>query len=524
MIPNVSAFIRTVACCAGMSLPLCATPSAPTTLEVSRLEAPALKGKAVNPILSFTLRSGFPSGDAVLSEVEVALSGPAAIAAVAKLHLGVGKDTAENGAAVIASAESTAGVIRLRPDRPVNVTAETFWLAVTLAEGADPDARVLLDLQSVRVGGRVVEPANGPFRAEQRIGIALRKRGDDGSHSYRIPGLAATNAGTLIAVYDIRREHCRDLPARIDVGVSRSTDGGKTWMPMQIAMTPASLGVQYAAGGIGDPAVLLDRASGRIWVAALWAHGDIGWESSKPGLTPEETGQLLMTYSDDDGKTWAPLRNLTTGLKDPAWRLFFNGPGAGICMSDGTLVFPAMYRSADGGETQGKPFATIIWSRDQGETWHVGSGAKIDTTEAQVVELADGSLMLNCRDNRGATRTVMITRDLGSTWAPHATDRAALEDPVCMASLLRWQHPQHGDLLLFSNPASTVKRNNMTLKVSRDGGMTWPGKWHLLYDGRIGSGYSCLAPADERHVGVLYEGKCEIYFLRVPLAEVLSVR
>ena len=206
-------------------------------------------------------------------------------------------------------------------------------------------------------------------------------------------------------------------------------------------------------------------------------------------------------------------------VKDPAWRLCFNGPGAGISMQDGTLVFPAMFRSADGGETQGKPFSTILWSKDQGATWTIGSGAKIDTTEAQVVELDDGSLMLNCRDNRGWSRTVMITRDLGKTWSPHPTDRGALPEPVCMASLLRWDHPRYGTLFAFSNPASTTARDQMTIKFSRDQAQTWPEQWHLRYDSRRGAGYSCLAPAGPDHLGVVYEGQCELYFMRIPLAD-----
>mgnify|MGYP001826146519 FL=1 len=152
----------------------------------------------------------------------------------------------------------------------------------------------------------------------------------------------------------------------------------------------------------------------------------------------------------------------------------------------------------------------------------MGTGIKSETTEAQVVELGDGSLMLNCRDNRGGARTVGITRDLGQTWSLHATDRKALNEPVCMASLVRIEHPSHGNLLVFSNPNTTRGRYNMTIKVSRDEGATWPEELHTLYDARKGSGYSCLTEVGRDQVGVLYEGPTEIYFLRFPLAELLG--
>ena len=139
-----------------------------------------------------------------------------------------------------------------------------------------------------------------------------------------------------------------------------------------------------------------------------------------------------------------------------------------------------------------------------------------------MVELADGSLMLNCRDNRGGFRTIGITKDLGETWTMHPTDRNTLQDPVCMASLLRLEHKTHGPLLFFSNPNTRSGRYNMTLKVSSDEGMTWPEKHHTLYDSRHGSGYSCLTPVGDDHIGVYYEGPHEIYYLRFKIEDLIK--
>ncbi|MGA0846631.1 MAG: sialidase family protein, partial [Luteolibacter sp.] len=344
-------------------------------------------------------------------------------------------------------------------------------------------------------------------------GIALRQHGDDGSKAYRIPGMVRTNQGSLIAVYDIRYTGGHDLPGDIDVGASRSTDGGQTWEPMQVAMDMG----RGAGDGVGDPCVFVDRVTGRIWIAALWSHGNRAWNGSGPGLEPDQTGQLVLVSSDDDGKTWSKPRNITKEVKDPAWRLLLDGPGAGITMQDGTLVFPAQYRAADG-----KPWSTLIWSKDRGETWKIGTGVKSDTTEAQLVELSPGEIMINCRDNRGGSRTVAVTRDLGQSWELHPTDRKALPESICMASLLKWDVPGMGEHLFFSNPATRSGRHTMTVKVSSDAGMTWPESLHTLYDIRSGAGYSCLAPADDQHLGVLYEGPVEIYFLRIPVKELLQ--
>lgn len=484
---------------------------------------PVLRRKAVNPVLGFTITTEGNLKPVALEAVELSFEGTTGPQDIERIEIlpGTANPAGKFGDS-IATTSSISNSVVLKPNQPLAPGGNTFWVSIVLKDRADIDGRVGVSLKRIKAGGKVIVPDASTSAVRQRIGVALRLRGDDGSHSYRIPGLVRTKAGTLLGVYDIRYNHCGDLPAKVDVGVSRSTDGGQTWGDMHIAMHPGTMGAKYEADGCGDPAILVDEKTGRIWVAALWSHGNRAWGGSGPGMTPDETGQFLLSYSDNDGETWSELRNITASIKDPAWRLVFNGPGAGICMKNGTLVFPAQFRAADGGETKGKPFSTILFSKDHGETWTIGTGAKIDTTEAQVVELLDGSLMLNCRDNRGGSRTVMVTRDLGKSWTPHPTDRSALKEPVCMASLLRWDHPKHGTLFVFSNPATTSGRYNMTLKFSKDNAAAWPQKWDTLYDSRKGAGYSCLAPAGDDHVGVLYEGDCELYFMRLPLDQCLK--
>ncbi|MSU48693.1 MAG: exo-alpha-sialidase [Opitutus sp.] len=175
----------------------------------------------------------------------------------------------------------------------------------------------------------------------------IRRQGDDGVHTYRIPGLATTPTGTLIAVFDLRHASSGDLPGDIDVGTMRSTDAGKTWSQMRTILD-FDKNVPGARGnGVGDPCVLVDHETHTIFVAALWSKGERGWAGSGPGLSPDETGQLAIVKSTDDGLTWSAPINLTAQVKDPRWRLCFNRPGAGIQLRDGTLVMPAQFRAAD---------------------------------------------------------------------------------------------------------------------------------------------------------------------------------
>ncbi len=397
-----------------------------------------------------------------------------------------------------------------------------FLISLELTANASLDRQVAAACSKLTLSNRkTIRPDGGP--TAQRIGVALRVAGQDDCHTYRIPGFATTKAGTLIAVYDNRYGSSGDLPGDIDVGMSRSTTGGRTWEPMRVIMDMGS-NSKWRFDGVGDPSVLVDRVTGAIWVAATWSHGNRSWNGSGPGLEPVETGQFMLVRSDDDGLTWTKPFNITRQVKDPAWRFVLQGPGKGITLSDGTLVFPAQFRSADDSPFTGKPFSTLIWSKDRGETWNIGTGVKPDTTEAQVVELGDGTLMINCRDNRRGSRSVYTTRDLGATWRVHSSSRSALPEPTCMASLIRLEHEEFGPLLLFSNPATRTDRRDMTLKVSRDEGRSWPSRWHTLYDQRPGFGYSCLTRIDEEHVGVLYEGRRELYFLRLSIRDLIQTK
>ena len=117
--------------------------------------------------------------------------------------------------------------------------------------------------------------------------------------------------------------------------------------------------------------------------------------------------------------------------------------------------------------------------------------------------------MLNMRDNRGGSRSVYTTKDLGKTWQKHPTTRSVLPEPVCMASLIRFSSVKDGDkrnVLLFSNPDRTSGRRDITIKASLDEGMTWPKQFHKLIHEPNCAGYSCMTKIDDNHFGILYEG------------------
>ena len=463
-------------------------------VEMSAPVAPVIKRIPGNPVLSVNVKTEGCLNPVSLNAVNLDFSGTARLADIESVTVVRGGEKPEFPEGAVTFPEDPAqvlGTVRIsggmKPRISVRGNLELepgdnhLWVCVTMKDGASLDGKVVVRPASVVAGNKLMKVADAAPVA-QRIGVAVVKPGDFNSKFYRIPGLVRTKKGTLLAVYDIRYNHSGDLPANIDVGVSRSTDGGRTWSDVKIAVDDSKIDpARKDAKGVGDPAILLDEKNGRVWVAAIWSYRHSIWGSKSGDNSPETCGQLVLASSDDDGLTWSKPVNITEQTKDKDWRILFNGPGNGICMKDGTLVFAAQYW--DG---KGVPWSTIVYSKDQGKTWHCGTGVSQQTTEAQVIELKDGSIMINARCNWGGSRVVGVTRDLGRTWEKHPTSRTAqLREPVCQGSLLAVDAvPGAGKLVLFSNPNTTSGRSHMTLKASVDDASSWlEDKW-LLYDER----------------------------------------
>ena len=407
-------------------------------------------------------------------------------------------------------------------------------------------------IEEIRINtseGRVTVTPGSP--AILRVGLALRQKMQDGVHTSRIPGLITTSQGTLIALYDARWERERDLQGDIDICINRSTDGGRTWGPMQQVLDMGSWGrLPERYNGVSDGCILVDENTGDIYVAGLWMHGVLDpengkwvknlndtstdwnhqWRSfgSQPGYDVKQSSQFLITKSVDDGLTWSDPVNITCQVKPESWWLMAPAPGHGITLEDGTLVFPA-----EGRTETGLQISTIVFSKDGGKSWQSGNPAYTNTNECMAVQLSDGSIMLNMRErsNRGRLegngRAVSVTNDMGTTWTEHPTSRNALIEPACMASLHKHTYlNKKGEkqaLLFFFNPNSKTARNNFTLKCSLDDGQTWPGELWILMDQNNGYGYSCITSIDNDTIGILYEGSgSDMVFQTIKVEDILN--
>lgn len=334
-----------------------------------------------------------------------------------------------------------------------------------------------------------------PARCEQ-TDLFVSGRGD--YHTYRIPALIATPRGVLLAFCEGRR-HGRGDSGAIDLLLRRSRDGGATWDPPRVVASDGE-------NTVGNPCPVIDRERGRVLLLHTRNRGDDDEAAILAG-TSRGTRTVWLATSEDDGASWSPPRDLTADTKAPGWTWYATGPGVGIQLASGRLVVPCDHALAGS-----RIFRShVIASDDGGERWRIGGVAGDQTNECQVVERSDGSLLLNMRSYHGRNRrAIAASEDGGLTWSPVALDPVLVE-PVCQASLIRLPGEA---TLLFANPAGTT-RERLTVRLSEDGGRTWPIA-REIHPGP--AAYSSLCALPDGSLACLYERGAAHPYERLTLA------
>lgn len=316
--------------------------------------------------------------------------------------------------------------------------------------------------------------------------------GSDGYHSFRIPSIVRTNANTLIAFVEGRMSWNKDY-GNINVEYKRSTDNGSTWSGMLEV-------VGAGQGTWGNPTSVVDRNTGRIWVFMNWnsATKNIGGTDGYDKIDTWGDRKVYYSYSDDDGLTFSTPTDMTSTLLPPNYTWDAIGPGVGIQTSNGTLVIPAQGRN--------------IYSTDHGATWQyklIPGG----TSEGAIVELNDGRLMRNDRPTStvwaNAKRRHVSRGTLAGSFSTFAPDDVLL-DPACQGSIVRYTGSP--DRIMILNSASTETRCKMRVRISYDGGVTWPISRKIfdwLTDAEAFSqgkgGYSSMVKTADYTIGALIE-------------------
>ncbi|QJE95126.1 sialidase family protein [Luteolibacter luteus] len=314
-------------------------------------------------------------------------------------------------------------------------------------------------------------------------------------HTYRIPTLAVTAKGTLLAFAELRKNNSSDT-GDIDTVLKRSTDGGKSWSEERVIL-------DLDENTIGNACPIVDPKTGRITVLATWNR--LPEKKIRPGFG-DDSRRVFVTRSDDDGVTWSQPEDISQQVKKESWGWFATGPGGGIVMLGGPHAGRYLL-GVNHKEMEGTPayHAHAIYSDDSGITWSSSSTyAAAHTNECELAPISGDAVMLNMRNHGSAKkeRAVSISPD-GDAWGETSWD-VNLPEPQCMGSLVRhsWPSKEKPGWLLFLNPASRTARENLLLRGSNDDGKTWPFS-KMIQEGD--AAYSHMAILPDGRIAIVWE-------------------
>jgi sialidase-1 len=342
--------------------------------------------------------------------------------------------------------------------------------------------------------------AGGTAKAAKTV---VFESGVDGSHTYRIPAIVRAANGDLLAFAEGRKNGPGDH-GDIDIVMKRSSDGGRTWGAMTLVQDEWE--APTAKVWIGNPSPVVDvigdeagKSSGRVWL-----------------VFTQSNARMFVTHSDDHGETWAERRDISRETMKPEWDWVAAGPVHGIQLERGDhrgrLVLACDHQNK-ATETWG---SHIVYSDDHGKTWKLGAvetRAKEDAihpNECVAVELGDGRIYVNARDQHGsskASRTIAYSSDGGVTFDEPFAEEPQITTPVVQNSALRMKAGGR-DVIVYACPGHPTKRQDLMILASFDEGKTWPAEM-LLHEGP--AAYSDLVALDDGRVGVLYEAGEKLY-------------
>lgn len=220
-------------------------------------------------------------------------------------------------------------------------------------------------------------------------------------------------------------------------------------------------------------------------LGSLYKNGKkIGSIYKNSELKIYETTYLWMSYSDDDGRTWSQPKDITPMVKDDWMRFSGTGPGQGVQLQNGRIVFSAYCSNSKVGSIGASALSSFhVYSDDGGETWHRGASPndRSDTNNASnsdrqlnensIVQLNNGH-MIQFMKNATNNVAMAISTDNGANWG-EVTYAEGITEPYCNLSALHYPEkivdPRDGkakEAIIFANPRGT---HNYTTN-GREGG------------------------------------------------------
>ena len=299
---------------------------------------------------------------------------------------------------------------------------------------------------------------------------------------YRIPALVTATNGDLVVAIDERVPSCHDLRGSNDINIviRRSQNRGKSWSEIEKI-------VDFPLGkSTSDPSMIVDQLTGEIFL--FYNYMDLEKE--------KDIYYLHVIKSSDNGLSWSEAEDITSQIAKAEWHKDFKfiTSGRGIQTTNGKLLHCMV--NLDHG-------LHLFGSDDHGKTWHLIDTPLKPGNESKVVELDDGRWMVNCRANGKGKRFVHTSSDQGKSWSTRPEPE--LIDPGCNGSIIRYTSIEEGNelnRLLFCNAKHKKGRENLTVRISYDEGLSWS-KGKCIYPGS--AAYSTLTVLDNGDIGLLFE-------------------
>jgi len=295
---------------------------------------------------------------------------------------------------------------------------------------------------------------------------AIFQKGKDFNSKYfRIPHLITTKHGTIIAGSDIRYNGGNDF-GPVNQGITRSIDGGKTWINKQVILTNNHV---VPDSRVMDATMIYNAKTDKIFVFGVKLDDNINWFDK----TTKKNWDMVYTTSSDDGITWSKevsIKHIIDSFSDRI--IFLGGVGSGIVMNNGTMVLPIQASKIN---PLCKIQSGLIYSKDNGLTWIMSQKlVPENSSECNLVEYANGQLLINARSDGSGKRVLYKTNNMGTTWIPTASNNInspnKIVQPIgCMGSMITVSNK-----ILYCQPVNPIgNRAKPTLMSSVDNGETW---------------------------------------------------
>ena len=242
---------------------------------------------------------------------------------------------------------------------------------------------------------------------------------------YRIPALAVTNDGTLIAVADYRHSGT-DIgvtdKGRIDLHYRLSHDNGNTWSEVKTLINgQGAESPDFMNVGFGDPCIVADRESSRVLL--LSCAGNVSFQNG----TRQKHQNIARFYSEDCGKTWGAPEDIAESIYSQFDASSY-GPVRSMFVASGRIMqsritkvgnYYRLYCAVLVRDRQATHMNYVLFSDDFGGTWkvlgNINEPAVYGTAdEPKVEELPNGTIIISSRYNGGRYYNYFTYTDVNS--------------------------------------------------------------------------------------------------------------